>query len=880
MVVAILVVFMVVVFILYLHHPFAKCFCWRIQDATPPPPPPSTSTQIENIPTDFPTNEGASSTSSTHAWNYDVFLSFRGEDTRNGFTSHLYKALCQSGFNTFMDNDLKRGEEISEQLFKTIEWSMISIIVFSENYASSSWCLDELVKILECKEKKDQLILPVFYKVNPSEIRNQKGNFGIALAKHEKKFKDNIEKVQTWRRTLTKAATLSGLTYKDDCTASESDLIQGVIKWISSTKFNQRQLFVAKYPVGIDSHVEAIELLLNIEANDVRMVGIHGLPGVGKTTIAKAIYNRIVDYFDGSTFLENVREKLVTNDGIIQLQEQLLSEILGDRHMKVGSISRGINLIKERLSCKKVLLILDDVNKWRKIENLLGKCDWFASGSRVIITSRDRNVLTALGKDPLIYKVKKMDQCEARELFNLHAFQTDKPEEKYSELVEEILHYANGLPLALVIIGSGLCGGSIGQWKSALKKFKGIPNKDIQDVLKISYEELDDSEQEIFLDIACFFKGWYKDDVINILDACNLYPDYSFPRLIDKCLITINRSDKLSMHDLLQQMGREIVRQESPQMLGKRSRLWFYKDAREVLVGNMGSDKIQGIVLRSPKPVTLQVHAKAFKRMKNLKLLIVHNVRICEALECLPNGLRLLDWPDYSFPLPSTFCPQQLFKLNMPRSHIRLEKLFKKVFQFENLKDINLNECESITKLPELCTPNLENLDLSSCKNLVEIHESVGFLDKLQYWNLVYCEKLQILPSSLMLKSLKIFYLNGCSSLEKFPDIQPGMKCLDVLELQSSECLCCPQKSGVLGLSKDLDMVTRMQHLDDGKHLSLPSNVGSSMDMTSTSTGPELGFGSTVNDGFDLGSSLMAHTFINDDSHFNLYPPSKKRRRT
>jgi hypothetical protein len=255
--------------------------------------------------------------------------------------------------------------------------------------------------------------------------------------------------------------------------------------------------------------------------------------------------------------------------------------------MKVGSISRGINLIKERLSCKKVLLILDDVNKWRKIENLLGKCDWFASGSRVIITSRDRNVLTALGKDPLIYKVKKMDQCEARELFNLHAFQTDKPEEKYSELVEEILHYANGLPLALVIIGSGLCGGSIGQWKSALKKFKGIPNKDIQDVLKISYEELDDSEQEIFLDIACFFKGWYKDDVINILDACNLYPDYSFPRLIDKCLITLNRSDKLSMHDLLQQMGREIVRQESPQMLGKRSRLWFYKDAREVLVGNM-----------------------------------------------------------------------------------------------------------------------------------------------------------------------------------------------------------------------------------------------------------------------------------------------------
>ena len=96
------------------------------------------------------------------------------------------------------------------------------------------------------------------------------------------------------------------------------------------------------------------------------------------------------------------------------------------------------------------------------------------------------------------------------------------------------------------------------------------------------------------------------------------------------------------------------------------------------------------------------------------------------------------------------------------------------------------------------------------------------------------------------------------------------------------ECLCCPQKSRVLGLSKDLDMVTRTQQNINllYKHLSLPSNVGSSMDMTSTSIGPELGFGSTVNDGFDLGSSLMAHTFINDDSDFNLYPPSKKRRTT
>ena len=162
----------------------------------------------------FLTNEGASSSSSTHQWNYDVFLSFRGEDTRKNFTGHLYKALCDQGFNTFIDNDLQRGEKISLELLKTIKLSMISIVVFSKNFASSTWCLKELVKIFECKSN-GQRVLPIFYKVDPSEIRKQDGEYGIALAKHEEIFKDDKEKVQKWRKTLTEAANLSGFPYND-----------------------------------------------------------------------------------------------------------------------------------------------------------------------------------------------------------------------------------------------------------------------------------------------------------------------------------------------------------------------------------------------------------------------------------------------------------------------------------------------------------------------------------------------------------------------------------------------------------------------------------------------------------------------------------------
>ena len=162
----------------------------------------------------FLTNEEASSSSSGHRWDYDVFLSFRGEDTRKNFTSHLYKALCDKGINTFIDNDLQRGEEISMELLKVIESSMISIVVFSKNFASSTWCLNQLVKIFECRSN-GQFVLPIFYKVNPSEIRKQDGEFGVALAKHEEKFKDDIEKVQRWRKTLTEAANLSGFPYND-----------------------------------------------------------------------------------------------------------------------------------------------------------------------------------------------------------------------------------------------------------------------------------------------------------------------------------------------------------------------------------------------------------------------------------------------------------------------------------------------------------------------------------------------------------------------------------------------------------------------------------------------------------------------------------------
>ncbi|BFG15437.1 hypothetical protein CerSpe_017110 [Prunus speciosa] len=158
-------------------------------------------------------NQGASSSAApfTKSWKNHVFLSFRGEDTRHNFTDHLYSALCQEGIVTFRDdNELRRGEEISNALLTAIEDSKISVVVFSENYASSEWCLDELVKILDCKESNQQSVIPVFYKVNPSDVRNHRGSFGDALANMERKYEDEMDKVKKWRAALAQAAALSG----------------------------------------------------------------------------------------------------------------------------------------------------------------------------------------------------------------------------------------------------------------------------------------------------------------------------------------------------------------------------------------------------------------------------------------------------------------------------------------------------------------------------------------------------------------------------------------------------------------------------------------------------------------------------------------------
>ena len=168
------------------------------------------STSIQTVPS------SSTSACSKPQPEYDVFLSFRGGDTRYKFTDHLYHALVGKEIITFRDDkELKRGEPISQELLDAIEKSRIAVIIFSKNYASSTWCLEELAKIVECKDRGILTVLPIFYYVEPTDVRHQKKTFAKAFAKHERCFQENPEQVQKWRAALTNVANISGYSLKD-----------------------------------------------------------------------------------------------------------------------------------------------------------------------------------------------------------------------------------------------------------------------------------------------------------------------------------------------------------------------------------------------------------------------------------------------------------------------------------------------------------------------------------------------------------------------------------------------------------------------------------------------------------------------------------------
>ncbi|KAM1140418.1 hypothetical protein ACFX15_039822 [Malus domestica] len=715
--------------------------------------------------------EASSSDSST----YHVFLSFRGKDTRKTFTDHLYEAFVSAGLRTFRDDDeLERGEDIKSELPIAIQHSRSSVIVFSKDYASSKWCLDELVMILERKKASKHVVIPVFYDIDPSEVRKQTGTFAKAFSRHQKNLSLSKDRVNGWRAALAEVADLAGMVLQNENDGHEAQFIKKIVKVIEA-KLSRTPLSVAPYLVGINSRVEEITLWLQDGSSDVGIFVICGIGGIGKTTIAQVVYNSNFSRFEGRSFLENIREISERPNGLVQVQMQLLYDILGGREVKIHSISEGIIKIKDVISCKKVFLVLDDVDHTSQLDAILRMRDWFYPGSKIIITTRRAGLLKSQ-KAVKVHNVKTLNHVESLELFSWHAFGQDHPIDGYIELSERVVSNSGGLPLALQVLGSSLSGQNLDVWESALKKLEAIPNSDIVNKLRISYDSLqDDHDKNLFLHIACFFIGKDKDVIVKILDGCGFFTTVGIQNLSDRCLVTVDEYNKVKMHQMIRDMGREIVRQESKE-LEKRSRLWNHNDSLNVLREKNGSKKIEGLALNmhlvdhpSRKSNMVVLETKAFKRMVKLRLLQLSYVQLNGCYEEFPNGLRWLYW--LKFPLdsiPSDLLLESLVVLEMHYSSLR--QIWKGTKYLPALKILDLIHSHDLIETPDFSSvPNLERFSLEDCVSLVYVHESIGNLEKLVYLNMKDCRNITKLPKSIsMLKSLETLIVSGCLSLIDF----------------------------------------------------------------------------------------------------------------
>ena len=362
-------------------------------------------------------------------------------------------------------------------------------------------------------------------------------------------------------------------------------IVEKIFEKLSSIKLNEGL-------VEINSHVLKICSCLKLDLTDVHMIGICGTGGIGKTTIARVVYDSISNQFEASSFLHDVRETRERH-GLAYLQKKLLSDILMERNIRFESKYEGVQLIKRRVCNKKVLLVLDDVDDYRELKSLVGERSWYGPGSKIIITTRDQHLLIAHAVD-VIYRPKEMSNEEALRLFSLTCFGSEHTPEGYKEMSNQAVSYAHGLPLAIKFLGSHLVGRSIPEWKSCLVGLENNFPTELFQVFRISFDGLQLIEKEIFLHIACFFNGEDKDRAVYALASLDLYPTYGLRVLIDKSILNFSLDKNVwLMHPLVQQMGREVVCGECPEWPSRRSRLWLPEDIDAVLTKNIVSNYVE-----------------------------------------------------------------------------------------------------------------------------------------------------------------------------------------------------------------------------------------------------------------------------------------------
>ncbi|CAN0928130.1 TMV resistance protein N [Linum grandiflorum] len=773
------------------------------------------------------------STPYTGEWEYDVFLCFRGDDTRDGFTGHLLSALSDKKIRTFIDNMLAKTESIDE-LISILQRCALSVVVFSEKFADSIWCLEEVVTIARRMTEFGHRVLPVFYKVDPYDVTGNSRSYATTMDREYKSRSTYVEDKKKWMDALKAVANSSGHTSQN--IKIESELIKAIVDDVQKQLIDMSPSIKSAHLVGMGSRILEVERLLAMDTlDDTRIIGLWGMGGVGKTTLAKACYERITSSNKGINhhFIGSIGEKCGKGHGVEEVVNELYSELLSENNINRQDLD--IIYRRGRLSRSRVFIVLDNVETPLQLEQiLLGEVamnleNLFAPGSKIIVTTRDKRVLDYA--KAMIYNVADLDDSESIQLFSLRALRKHHPPPDWEGISCLATSYCKGNPLTLRVLGGILFNQDKYYWQSFLSELKLIQSPEIHDIVERSCNKLGAEEKRIFLDVACFLHGISITQLIVYMST--VYPSAyaKVKNLIDGTLL-VCEGEKIEVHDLLKEMAWHIVNKEPK--LGKRSRNLkrlppkldskllnhvrmcgcrkvahcpeiISRELVEFDLNDTSLDELPNAIYNVKQDGTLRLSGENITKFPVITTSL-------QRLWLSHTSIREIDLHDYHQTSSKIVLPR--FELLYFVDNQQLKSLSKSIWNMvshelvingspliETLPEISepvtvlaslqIRECGSLKSLPSSISniTSLKSLELLET-GIKSLPSSIQELRELYHINLRFCKSLETMPSSIYkLSNLLKLTVSRCESIRSLPELPPNLVKLDVNGCKSLQAL-------------------------------------------------------------------------------------------